>query len=221
MATIREGDDNLSSFTDRKDFNQYISDLFPFSELKNKWLQGLMFEFGAWFCNVDQRQTAVNGCSQIQIQDNGNAARQTLFSTGGNSIGEGLATMISPGISWEIGPYRLRAMGVFMQAEDENFTPPPAGGQLALRGKKRANNFLIGHDLFLWSPKGFLTGSANTPGSILVGTHFERNDVSCATPRCGPINGGQFHRGTYLSQRMGSVVLSRAADEHRWRCVVV
>jgi hypothetical protein len=88
MATIREGDDNLSSFTDRKDFNQYIS-VFPFSELKNKWLQGLMFEFGAWFCNVDQRQQAVNGCSQIQIQDNGNAARQTLFSTGGNSIGEG------------------------------------------------------------------------------------------------------------------------------------
>ena len=57
MASINEGDDNLSSFTDRKDFNQYIS-IFPFSQLKNKWLQGFMFEFGAWFCNIDQRQTA-------------------------------------------------------------------------------------------------------------------------------------------------------------------
>ena len=56
MASINEGDDNLSSFTDRKDFVHYIS-VFPFSELKNKWLQGFMFEFGAWFCNVDQRQT--------------------------------------------------------------------------------------------------------------------------------------------------------------------
>jgi hypothetical protein len=109
-----------------------------------------------------------------------------------------LYTMYVPGITWEIGPYRLRAMGAFISAEDGNRTPPPAGGQVALRGKKRAHNFLIGHDLYLWSPKGFLTGSANTPGSILVGTHFERNDLSCATPRCGPINGGQFHRGTYI-----------------------
>jgi len=38
MASINEGDDNISSNTDRKDFNQYIS-IFPFAELKNKWLQ--------------------------------------------------------------------------------------------------------------------------------------------------------------------------------------
>jgi hypothetical protein len=197
VASIAEGDDNLSSFTDRKDFNTYIS-LFPFSQLKNKWIQGFMFEFGAWFCNVDQRQTASNGCSRMRVQDNGDAARQTLFTTGDNSFGEGLYTMYVPGITWEIGPYRLRAMGAFISAEDGNRTPPPAGGQVALRGKKRAHNFLIGHDLFLWSPKGWLTGTPGTPGSILVGTHFERNDLSCATPRCGPINGGQFHRGTYI-----------------------
>ncbi len=195
MASINEGDDNTSSFTDRKDFGQYIS-VFPFSELKNKWLQGFMFEFGSWFCNIDQRQTATNGCARLRIQDNGDAARQTLFDTGANSIGEGLATMISPGITWEIGPYRLRTMGAFMQAEDGNFSGP---GAVALRGKKRGRDFLIAHDLYLWSPKGFLTGSANTPGSILVGTHFERTDVSCDIPRCNPaINGGQFHRGVYV-----------------------
>ena len=91
MASVSEGDDNLSSFTDRKDFNVYAN-IFPFSQLKNKWLQGLMFEMGAWFCNVDQRQTAVNGCNRVRIQDNGDAARQTLFDTGANSIGEGLVT---------------------------------------------------------------------------------------------------------------------------------
>ena len=64
--------------------------------------------------------------------------------------------------------------------QDGNFDPPPVpGGAPALRGKKRGKDWLIGHDLFLWSPKGFLTGTANTPGSILVGTHFERTDVSC------------------------------------------
>ncbi|HEY7320728.1 MAG TPA: hypothetical protein VIE89_24445 [Candidatus Binatia bacterium] len=198
MASISEGDDNLSSFTDRKDFNQYIS-VFPFSQLKNKWLRGLMFEFGAWFCNVDQRQQAMNGCNRVRIQDHGDSARQTLFDTGANTIGEGLFTFLMPGVTWTFGPYRLRVMGSFMQAADGNFDPPPPGGSVAKRGKKRGHDFLIGHDLFVWSPKGFLTGSVNTPGSIYAGTHFERTDVSCAIPRCNPaINGGQFHRGTYI-----------------------
>ena len=195
MASINEGDDNLSSFTDRKDFNTYIS-VFPFSELKNKWLQGFMFEFGAWFCNIDQRTSVDNGCARLRIQDNGDAARQTLFDTGANTIGKGLATLIAPGVTWEIGPYRLRAMGSFMQAEDGNFKPGPVA---SLQGKKRGHDWLIAHDLYVWSPKGFLTGSANTPGSILVGTHFERTNVSCDVPRCpATINAGQFHRGDYM-----------------------
>ena len=184
VASINEGDDNLSSNTDRKDFGTYIN-FFPFSELKNKWIQGFMFEFGAWFCNVDQRASAPggnivdNGCGRIQIRDNGDSARQVLFDTGANTIGEGLATLFTPGITWEVGPYRLRAMGAWAQAEDGNFSHHLPGGAPALRGKKRGKDWLIGHDLFLWSPKGFLTGTANTPGSILVGTHFERTDVSC------------------------------------------
>jgi len=204
MASVNEGDDNLSSNTDRKDFVQYIS-LFPFSQLKNKWLQGLMFEFGAWFCNVDQRASRAgnivdNGCGRLQIRDNGDSARQVLFDTGANSIGEGLVTMLAPGITWEIGPYRLRTMGSFMQAHDGNFKPGPIP---LLQGKKRAHDWLIGHDLFLWSPKGWLTGTANSPGSVLVGTHFERTDVSCAVPRCqsGPGAPGtlsQFHRNAII-----------------------
>ncbi len=130
VASINEGDDNLSSNTDRKDFGTYIN-IFPFSELKNKWIQGFMFEFGAWFCNVDQRASAAggnivdNGCGRLRIQDNGDAARQTLFDTGANTIGEGLATLVTPGITWEVGPYRLRAMGAWMQAEDGNFDRGP------------------------------------------------------------------------------------------------
>ena len=199
MASVGEGDDNLSSFTDRKDFVQYIS-VYPFSQLKNKWMQGLMFEFGAWFCNNDQRQSADNGCNRVRIQDNGDAGRQTLFDTGSNTIGKGLFTFFMPGVTWTFGPYRLRAVGGFAQAEDGNFTGCSSGPACTpnKRGEKRGRDFLIGHDLFLWSPKGFLTGSVNTPGSIYVGTSFQRTDVSCATPRCPAINGGQFHRGTYI-----------------------
>jgi hypothetical protein len=80
-------------------------------------------------------------------------------------------------------------MGHFQRSQDRG------GGT----GKKRGNSFLVAHDLFLWSPKGFLTGSANMSGSVLVGTHFERVDMACTIQqKCAGINGGQFHRNRIL-----------------------
>jgi hypothetical protein len=106
-----------------------------------------------------------------------------------------------PGFMWEIGPYRLRATMGFQHYDDNNSRDSIAVRQrfqdsagvaaapgatttstfLGDVGKKSARDWLIGHDLWLWSPKGFLTGSSNTPGSILVGTHFERTDAGCDT----------------------------------------
>jgi hypothetical protein len=190
MANIAEGDDGRSSFTDRKDFNVFLG-ISPFSEVKNKWLQGITLEGAVWFCNVDDR-AAENGCNRYRIRDNSRAGRQTLFDTGSDSIGEGLHTTFTPGFGWQIGPYRLRTMGHFQVSEDG----AGAIGATTTPGKKRAYSWLIGHDLFLWSPKGFFTGSPTTTGSILVGTHFERVDMRCSTIACGPngdnINGGEF-----------------------------
>jgi hypothetical protein len=192
MANIAEGDDGLSSFTDRKDFNIY-GNIQPFSQVKNKWISGFLFEVGTWFCNVDKRDrntTSVeNACERIRLRDHGDAATQTIFDTGGGSIGGGLAFWVQPGLTWEVGPYKLRAVAGFFGAEDDGGTT----------GKKRANNWLIAHDLWLWSPKGFLTGSATTPGSVLVGTHFERNNASCENAaKCSGINSGDFHRTRVL-----------------------
>src|SRR5215471_13085296 len=50
MASVQNGDDGLSSFTARKDFVVYLG-LEPFSQVKNKWISGLKFEMGSWFCN--------------------------------------------------------------------------------------------------------------------------------------------------------------------------
>jgi hypothetical protein len=183
MAAIAEGDDGLSSFTDRKDFNAYVS-ISPFSALKNKWLTGLTLEYGMWFCNVDDRAIE-NGCERYRIQDHGDGGRQTLFDTGADSIGEGLHRAHGPGVVWSIGPYTLRAMGHFQRSEDKG-NP----------GRKKGNSFLIGHDIFLWSPKGFLTGSPSTTGSILFGTHFERVDMSCGFSGCAV--GGAFSRNRIL-----------------------
>lgn len=186
MANVGEGDDGIQSFTDRKDFVAYLG-IEPFSQIKNKWISGLKFEVGSWFCNNDNRALS-NACGRLRIQDLGNGGRQTLFDSG-TGIGDGLATFLVPGFTWEVGPYTLRTAGGFQRYEDRGGTD----------GKKQGNMFLIGHDLFLWSPKGFLTGSAGTTGSILIGTHFERTDVSCTSfARCSTINDGQFHRNRIL-----------------------
>ena len=85
-----------------------------------------MFEFGAWFCNIDQRGSTANsivsnGCAQLQIRDNGDSARQVLFDTGANSIGEGLATLISPASLGRSVPIGFVPWVAFMQAHDGGF----------------------------------------------------------------------------------------------------
>ncbi|HXV47156.1 MAG TPA: hypothetical protein VEB61_00040 [Candidatus Binatia bacterium] len=201
MNAYGEGGDGAQLNTDRKDFATYLS-VEPFSALKNKWIRGFLFEYGAWWCNVDGRALA-NGCARVRVRDNARGnGRQTLFDTGNNTIGDGLWTEHGPGLLWSIGPYTLRSMMMFQRGEDG--AGNGAGSILAAstRGKKRGRVFLIGHDLFLWSPKGFLTGSASTTGSILAGYHFERVDqsIDCgagtSVPSCASLGGhlGQFHR---------------------------
>jgi hypothetical protein len=154
----------------------------------------------AWFCNVDGRALD-NGCDRYRVRDNARGnGRQTLFDTGANSIGDGLLIQQGPGFLWSIGPYTLRTMYNFQRSEDRAGNGP--GSILGdTRGRKKGQVFLIGHDLFLWSPKGFLTGSPSTTGSVLVGTHFERVDVSidCA-PNCATFGGHipEFHRSRIL-----------------------
>jgi hypothetical protein len=208
MSSIGEADDGLSSFTDRKDFNVYGS-IQPFSQIKNKWISGLTFEYGSWFCNIDARDNSNtdNGCGRYTVQDHGDNGRQRLFDSGDGATGDGLHRAHGPGIVWNIGPYTLRGMGSFQQSEDRGGTT----------GKKRANSFLIGHDLFIWSPKGFLTGSATTPGSILIGTHFERVNMSCGnrTRPCAPSpasEGSVAAPPAVLSQFRRNRILLREAD---------
>ncbi len=194
MSTIAEGDDGTQTTSDRQSFNVY-GNIQPFSQVKNKWISGLTFETGAWFCNNDNRSDSAVCLDRFRIQDHGDGGRTTLFDTGAGSVGKGTAIAIGPGLVWNVGPYTLRAMTQFLQASDD-------GGTV---GKKRAHDWLIGHDLFLWSPKGWLTGSATQTGSVLVGTHFERTDISSSCNDFGALACGgpttllgQFHRNRIL-----------------------
>ena len=193
IATVNgvgKGADNVQTNTDKRDTVVYLG-VQPFSQMKNKWLRGFEFQMGAWFCGVDDRAEADQGsCSRLRLRDHGDGGRQTLFDTGSDSIGRGTGTFLMPGVIWSVGPYTLRAAGGFQRFEDN-------GNRAATTGRKTGEMFLIGHDLYVWSPKGWLTGSSNTPGSVLLGTHFERNDVECIGCPAS-INGGQFHRNAVL-----------------------
>ena len=172
-GSIGEGDDGLQSFRMHTSQSVYLN-VEPFAQVKNKWIQGLGLEMGAWFCTVDKNPNADVACDRLRIQDNGDGARQTLFNTGTGSIGRGLTYLLMPGLSWTVGPYRLRAVMGFQRYDDNE------GGTTH---NPKGRDFLIAHDLFLWSPKGFLTGSSTEAGSIQFGTHFERVDVSCDPKR--------------------------------------
>jgi hypothetical protein len=192
MSNVAEGDDGTQTQSDRQQFNLY-GNISPFSQVKNKWISGLTFEAGTWFCNNDNRSDSAVCLDRFRIQDHGDGGRTTLFDTGSGSVGKGTATAPGVGLIWNVGPYTARIAGNWLQAHDDGGTT----------GKKRAHDFLIGHDLFLWSPKGFLTGSSTQTGSILVGTHFERTDIHSDCNDLGTCGSnttllGQFHRSRIL-----------------------
>ncbi len=171
-GNIGEGDDGLQSFREQRSVSAYLN-IEPFSQIKNQWIRGLGFEMGAWFCPNDPNHTPQNpqsiACGSLMIRDNGDGGRQTLFNS--TQTGSGLTHFLMPGFAWTLGPYKLRAVGGFQRMDGKN-------------ANIKGNEFLIGHDLFIWSPKGFLT------------------DVSCpnaATCNNGTILGRpQFNRDTIL-----------------------
>jgi hypothetical protein len=194
-GTIGEGDDGLESFREQRSVSAYVN-LEPFARLKNKWLQGIGLEMGAWFCPNDPNNTPQNpqsiGCNRLRIQDNGDGGRQNLFDSA--ILGSGLTHFLMPGFAWTVGPYRFRAVGGFQRYDGDN-------------SKVEGNMFLLGHDLFVWGPKGFLTGDATTAGSILLGTHFERTDVSC--PNSASCNNGVRALGSTVPQFTRNRILLR------------
>jgi hypothetical protein len=195
-ANIGEGDDGRQSFREQRSVSTYIN-IEPFSQLKNKWIRGLGLEMGAWFCPNKPNATPQNpqdiACEELRIRDNGDGGRQTLFRA--TVDGSGMTHFLMPGFAWTVGPYRFRAVGGWQRYDDDN-------------SNVKGRVWLFGNDLFIWSPKGFLTGSASQAGSILLGAHFQRVDASCPPSSCNngtnpagfglPTTAQQFHRNRIL-----------------------
>lgn len=161
----------------------------PFSQTKNRWIEQLRVGAGINFMSVDGRSGSSNGLS-IFTQESGltpgagvgtaaggSHGRMKLLSiptgapTAGGTGGLGDGTFVGwgPGFEWGYGPYKTRAIY----------------GHLGYEGKKDgykgvgAREFRVEHELFVWSPRGLLTGNAQTPGSVMFGWDFDRADAWC------------------------------------------
>jgi len=176
----------------------------PFTESKIKWLSGLGMSVGAWFGNPDERN-ATNSNRRLRLRNQLGPNRLTLFDSGAD-LDRGLHTYITPGLGWTVGPYKLMVSGGFdrWNSNDRSVGAEKAGrpGEV---GRIQGTFYKIINELFIWSPKGLLTGSTTTPNSLLMGWSFERSWAECGRPNCDETvtaGGAQFSRNRVLVREL-------------------
>lgn len=138
----------------------------PFNKIKNKWIKGIDFSFGAQLENMHPKE---DNRDNFRVRTS-ERQRLRLIEVANNM--SGFRWYLTPGFGWKIGPYYLRVAAGWNKGHVDS----PQGGKQGPLVEGRM--FRIGHELFVWSPKGFLTGSPNTAGSVQVFTSFERDDYT-------------------------------------------
>jgi hypothetical protein len=155
----------------------------PFSRTKDKWLRGI--DFGVSY-HLDQLGDSGKGLAASSPATTRNffrvrtteRQRLRLIELSRNAMGQRHLTM--PHFGWRVGPYWLRTSFGHNKGEQVNG-----------RGIE-AWMWRISNELFVWSPKGFLTGSNTAPGSVMLFTGFERTNMRAADNGlrdCGTVGG--------------------------------
>jgi len=176
----------------------------PFANLKQKWISGMEFGFGYQAHSLDRPENVFDTAAAVDVRFRNveRRGRQDLFRPGGSgfcgdgtetcdqNVGTGFGWVAIPGFKWVIGPYMFRAVWVKTQYEGKDDLNRGLEGQ----------GWTLDNQLMLWSPKGFLTGSQTTPGTIMVSFGFERNDMSCGVGCDASPGGGSFHSNTVLNR---------------------
>lgn len=132
----------------------------PFSKLKNPWLQGI--DVGVGY-NLDRIHPDRDGRDFFRVRTT-ERQRLRLIEVARNLEAESMRHYVTPGLGWKFGPYWLRTAYGWNR------------GEFATAGDVKGWMWRIAHELFVWSPKGFLTGSVNTGGSLMLFTGFERDN---------------------------------------------
>ena len=132
----------------------------PFSKVKNKWINGIDLGIGY---QLDRIHPDEDGRDFFRVRTT-ERQRLRLIEVARDLDPESKRHYVTPGFGWKIGPYWLRTAFGSNQ------------GEFATGDDVRGSMWRVAHELFVWSPKGFLTGSVSTPGSIMLFTGFERDE---------------------------------------------
>ncbi len=190
----------------------------PFSKLKNqKWIRGLDVGMGWQFQALDNPFLLPEdnpGATEIRLRNSerrgrldwfrpaalDNAAIDTLSNSttattagadhlsSGQNVGGGFAYFFVPGFKWVVGPYQTRFNYMNTRYASNN---DGIGGVWGY-------GFESSHQIFVWSPKGWFTGSPSTPGSILLGYTWEHGIMSCGVHCDASPGNGAFHNQSYV-----------------------
>src|SRR5919109_332214 len=176
----------------------------PFSKIKSKWIEGLELGLGYHMHSIDKRADPLGAePNELDVQTHEDRGSVRLIQTQ-QGIGGGPLQFISPGIKWRVGPYQLRSIWGkgFFKGRSDNF-----------RGVS-ITSWEVAHQIFLWSPKGPLTGSYTIPGSVHAGFTFERGDARCAKSLADLVaaggdcaqNQGNFNSNAFFNREAGIFV---------------
>lgn len=185
LATSQQGTHREFIDTDRKGLMTFFG-VRPFSKIKNKWIQGLEFGIGYQGHSID---SFVGRDFEIATHER---RSDIVLAAASDDVGDGWSYVVVPGMRWRIGPYMIR--GNWHKTQTEGRDDQNRG----LDGK----GWNISNQIFLWSQKGFLTGSPSTPGSLLLGFDFERVDVECGGACDLDFNNTGFKRQTVLNREL-------------------
>lgn len=169
-----QGLDNLqnrtgSPGTDKRSAHAAIQ-VEPFSNIKIPWIQGIDFGFSA---HTDGIRPDFDGKTFFRVRT-ATSGRELELIQQANNV-SGTRYYLTPGLGWKIGPYYLRTAGGFNRGHVDSNTAGQEGPLV------QGNMWRVGHELWLWSPKGLLTGSPSTPGSTMFFTVFERDDYEASS----------------------------------------
>jgi len=220
LATMRQNSWQEFTNDDRKGIMMYIGGK-PFSDMKSKWLSGLEMGVGYQGQSLDRPSNSIDDDSgvEIRVRNTERRGRQDLFrpaavgqqtancvdgTCSAQNVGSGWAQMFAPGLKWTVGPYMFRALYITTRYSNINKGTDSTlntTGTNNIRGAGMwGRGFTLDHQIFLWSPKGFLTGSQTTPNSVMMSFGFERADMNCGRGCDASPSTGSFHSQTVLNR---------------------
>ena len=125
----------------------------PFKKSKNKWLKGLDLRFN--YVNVadDDNRADENDNNQMRVRVRSRVNRATIYSQstrGRHSYGE-------PSLDYTVGPFNIAY--TWGRHTGEQRRTGDAGGSNFSAARMTVNNIAMG--MYLWGPKGFMSGSRN------------------------------------------------------------